>query len=121
MRSFTPLILLLALAGCSSMSGIQSQCGASTALYLDEWNCIKNSIVQSKAGTMSDMQRANYLSLGDSLADQVKTGKKSDAQAKADLASEFARTNPAGGSDQGDSAPYMCNRGGGLVICNDKI
>jgi len=121
MRSALCLILILLLAGCSSASSIQNQCGASTAPYLDEWNCIRNSMVQGKAGTISDMQRANYLSLGDSLADQVKTGNKTDSQAKADLAMELARINPSGSSGRDDSGPHLCNIGGGLLVCNDKL
>ncbi len=119
MRSIFILISLSALSGCSSMGSIQSQCGTSNSPYLDEWNCIKNSIVQGKAGNISEPQRETFIAAGDDLAAQVKSGKKSDSQAKADLAAELARTGTAARSDQDDSTPHLCNRGGGLIVCNN--
>ncbi len=75
--------------------------------------------MQGKAGYMSSTQKANYLLFGDGLVDQVKTGKKSDSQAKADLAMELSRTDSAVTGNQETATPHLCNRGGALLVCND--
>jgi hypothetical protein len=119
MRHFLIIFSLFLLPGCASIPSLESQCSASNTAYIEEWNCVKSSIMQGKAGYMSSTQKANYLLFGDGLVDQVKTGKKSDSQAKADLAMELSRTDSAVTGNQETATPHLCNRGGALLVCND--
>lgn len=118
MRLVLIIFSFFLLDGCASFVNLQSQCSSNTS-YTDEWNCLRSAIVQGKAGYMNNTQRANYLAFGDGLLDQVKTGKKSDSQAKADLAIELSRTDPAATGNQEKITPYLCNRGGLEMVCND--
>jgi hypothetical protein len=82
-------------SGCGSLVGAENQCSVENPGYLAMWNCIRGTVAQGQAGLMNNAQAVRYMAVGDALAERVKAGQMSDAQAKAQLAVELERDNEA--------------------------
>lgn len=87
------LVAALALGGCQSLVGAQSSCSSANPTYLAMWDCIKGRVAQGSAGQMNNAQGVRYMATGDLIAEQVRAGKLSDAQAKVALAISLEREN----------------------------
>jgi hypothetical protein len=88
------LILLIGLAatlgGCGSLAGAQRDCNAHPG-YLAMWNCIKGEAAANRTGHMRNAAAVRYMTVGDALAERVRSGTLTDTQAKLMLAEELSR------------------------------
>jgi hypothetical protein len=82
------------------------------------WDCIRGAVGEGNAGMMNNAQGVRYLAVGDALAEQVRSGRMTDAQAKAQLAVELERDNAAYNAEQRANSPVICNAVGSSVVCN---
>jgi hypothetical protein len=110
---FAAVTLGLSLAGCGSLVGAQQDCSAHPG-YLPMWNCIKGRIAQNSAGRMNNAMGVRYVATGDALAERVRAGAITDAQAKMLLAEELARGDREFRANQG----VVCMPVGRAVICD---
>ncbi len=111
----------LSLTGCTTAAKYQANCSAANSGYLDTWNCIRSGAANRRAPGYDSPQGMRYLAVGDALAEQVRAGRLTDTQAKAQLAIELERDVTA--SQQAAAAasaggPVICNQVGTAVICN---
>jgi hypothetical protein len=107
-----PLLLTVAivLSGCGSLVNAQNQCSAARQGYLSMWDCIRGAVAEGNAGMMNNAQGVRYLAVGDALAEQVRSGRMTDAQAKAQLAVELERDNAAYNAEQRANSPLFATR-----------
>jgi hypothetical protein len=78
---------------------------------------MKGQIAANRAGAMNNDLGLRYQAVGDALAEQVRAGRMSDAQAKAALANELARANTEFSQRVG-AGGTICVPSGGAVLCN---
>lgn len=113
-----PFATILLLTGCGSMVGAHSNCSQTNTSYIDMWGCIKGRIASGTAGLTNNSQTVRYVAAGDALAEQVKSGKISDIQAKALIAEELERAETSFNRSQSLSRTTVCNYIGNTLICN---
>ena len=115
-------IVLLAVAfgltGCGSMVGAHSSCSQSNPAYEAMWNCIKGRIASGTAGLTNNSQAIRYVAVGDALLEQVKSGRITDTQAKAAIATELESTETSFNRARAIASPVTCSFIGTTVICN---
>ena len=92
--------IAMTLNGCGSLVGAQDECSAANQSFLPMWTCIRGAVAEGNAGMMNNAQGVRYLAVGNSLAEQVRSGRMTDAQAKAQLAIELERDNAAYNAEQ---------------------
>ena len=109
----------MALSGCVSLVDAQSKCSAQSASYLTMWDCIRGRVAAGTAGMMNNDLGVRYLAVGDLLAQSVRSGQMSDAEAKARLAIELERDNAEFNRRQAASSPSLtrCTNNNGVVNC----
>ena len=112
---FFPLILAMSIAVSAggSLVGAQEQCSTKNPTYSGMWNCIRGTVAEGRAGLMHNAQAMRYMAVGDALAEQVKAGQLSGAQAKAQLAVELERDNEA---FEAARRPFLWSRRGSEVV-----
>lgn len=80
------VLVALALAGCASgpnLSTIMQTCGYGDKPFTSSWPCVRQGVAQADApGDLKDV----YVASGDFVAEQVTTGKMTDAEAKLAMA-----------------------------------
>jgi hypothetical protein len=119
------LLVVLLLAGCSgpTLSDIEYECGYNRKPFVDSWPCVRVGIY----GESSPALVAYYTALGDVVAERVRAGKMSDAEARLVMA-KARRENSAAedASRPPPAAPVMlhtpspsitCTRFGNQVTC----
>ena len=108
-----------ALSGCLSLVDAQSKCSAQSASYLTMWDCIRGRVSAGTAGQMNNDLGVRYLAVGDLLAQSVRSGQMSDAEAKARLAIELERANTEFNRHKAASSPSLtrCTNNNGVVNC----
>lgn len=109
----------LTLAGCLSLVDAQSKCSAQAASYLSMWDCIRGRVAAGTAGMMSNDLGIRYLAVGDLLAQSVRSGQMSDAEAKARLAIELEHGNSEFNRRKAALSPSItrCTNTNGVVNC----
>ena len=118
MRGLFLFAAIISLGRCGSVVRTQSACSAANQSYLPMWDCIRGTVAEGKAGQMNNAQGIRYLAVGDALAEQVRSGQLSSAQAKAQLAVEMERDNTAYNAEQRAAAGVECTRIYNTVTCN---
>jgi hypothetical protein len=81
------VLLVLGVAGCASsgpnLSTIMQTCGYSEKPFTSAWPCVRQGVAQADApGDLKDV----YVASGDFVAEQITTGKMTDAEAKLAMA-----------------------------------
>jgi len=110
------LALGLGLSGCGSMVQVQQSCTSRHAAYLQAWDCIRAEVAANRAGAMNNDLGVRHMAYGDALAEQVRLGQLTDAQAKAFLADELVRNNSAFEARKPRSISCTTNRFGSLLL-----
>jgi hypothetical protein len=87
MRSIGFLALLLASACGPTVTQIGQQCGADTKPFVEYWPCQKPRLAaEIKA---RDDIKAQYLATGDLMAERVRVGRMTDAEAKLEMSNAY--------------------------------
>jgi uncharacterized membrane protein YgcG len=97
-------MLVLPVGACNTsptLRSVESDCLTRYGNYPQAWSCSRNNV----AGTLAEY-RTRYVTVGDTLLDQVNRGQISDAVARDTMAGGFARSG--GGDFRGGGG-----RGGG--------
>jgi hypothetical protein len=82
------IITLLAVSGCApTVSQIGQQCGSDTKPFVEYWPCQKPRLA-AEIRARDDI-KAEYLAKGDLMAERVKAGKMTDAEAKMEMANAY--------------------------------
>lgn len=99
------LLLVLALGACSQsnypgLTGIHRECGYDRVPFDESWACVKVGV----RGAETDQDLIDqYTSLGDVVAERVRAGQMTDAEAKAVMADARTRINNAAAARAGVS------------------
>lgn len=84
---------VLALSGCTSLSGAQQTCSSLSPSYLVAWDCIRGKVAAGQAGDMNNDLGLRYMATGDAIAERVRSGRMTNAEANLALAEELSRGN----------------------------
>lgn len=108
-----------ALSGCLSLVDAQSKCSTQNTSYLAMWDCVRGRVAAGTAGMMNNDLGVRYLAVGDLLAQSVRSGQMSDAEAKARLAIELEHGNSEFNRRKAALSPSLtrCTTNNGVVNC----
>jgi hypothetical protein len=111
------LLAAMSLAGCESgptgpdLATVEQQCGAATRPFEDSWPCIRVGFAGRQDGY--PLVRDQYLATGDVVAEKVRAGQMTQAEAK--LAMTRARNQAAAASTP--PRAVVCLPFNGVVVC----
>jgi hypothetical protein len=91
-RQLAAIVVCLFLGGCGSLVGAQNSCDAANQNFVPMWDCIKGRIAANEAGMMNNSPGMNYVAYGNLLAEKVRSGSMSDAEAKSLLSQQLVRS-----------------------------
>jgi len=101
------LFLLFALGACSSgypgLSAIQKECGYNRVPFDQSWGCIKVGV--QDAPTDRDLID-QFTATGDVVAERVRAGQMTDAEAKAVMAAARTKINNSAAAREGGAPSY---------------